>query len=74
MSRIDEVEKRAYEIWEREGRPDGAHEDHWRRAKEELGTDEPQEKEVGGMLGGQSPEPGSREQNLSRSVSPPLSR
>ncbi|MEV4607211.1 DUF2934 domain-containing protein [Neorhizobium sp. LMR1-1-1.1] len=26
--------ERAYKIWEDEGRPEGAHEDHWRRAQE----------------------------------------
>lgn len=25
--------ERAYKLWEDEGRPDGAHEDHWRRAE-----------------------------------------
>ncbi len=25
--------ERAYKIWEDEGRPDGAHEDHWKRAQ-----------------------------------------
>lgn len=27
--------ERAYKIWEDEGRPEGAHEDHWRRAEEQ---------------------------------------
>jgi hypothetical protein len=27
--------ERAYRIWEKDGRPDGAHEDHWRRAGQE---------------------------------------
>jgi len=27
--------ERAYKIWEDEGRPEGAHEDHWRRAQEQ---------------------------------------
>ncbi len=27
--------ERAYKIWEEEGRPEGAHEDHWRRAQEQ---------------------------------------
>ena len=27
--------ERAYKIWEDEGRPDGQHADHWRRAGEE---------------------------------------
>lgn len=25
--------ERAYKIWEDEGRPDGAHEEHWKRAE-----------------------------------------
>lgn len=29
--------ERAYRIWEEEGRPDGAHEDHWARAGKENG-------------------------------------
>ncbi|ACI98913.1 DUF2934 domain-containing protein [Rhodospirillum centenum] len=37
---MDDLEKRisqrAYEIWEREGRPDGRQEEHWSRAREEL--------------------------------------
>jgi hypothetical protein len=30
------IQRRAYEIWEREGRPDGAHERHWREAEREI--------------------------------------
>lgn len=37
---MDDLEKRisqrAYEIWEREGRPDGRQEEHWSRAREEV--------------------------------------
>lgn len=32
----DDVRKRAYAIWEREGRPDGRHEDHWIEAKRQV--------------------------------------
>lgn len=32
----DRIRQRAYEIWEREGRPEGRHEDHWHRAHREL--------------------------------------
>ena len=32
------IQRRAYEIWEREGRPHGAHERHWREAEKEVGT------------------------------------
>lgn len=28
----DRIRQRAYEIWEREGRPHGRHEDHWHEA------------------------------------------
>ena len=31
-----EIEQRAYEIWEREGRPDGRHVEHWMQAQWEL--------------------------------------
>jgi hypothetical protein len=35
-SRDDRVRERAQAIWEREGRPEGKHEEHWRRAIEEI--------------------------------------
>jgi hypothetical protein len=31
-----EVRARAYDIWEREGRPEGRHDEHWRQAQQEL--------------------------------------
>jgi hypothetical protein len=34
----DEIEARAYAIWEAEGRPHGRHEDHWRTAHAELSS------------------------------------
>jgi hypothetical protein len=37
----EEVRERAYEIWEREGRPDGQHESHWRQALAELALMDP---------------------------------
>lgn len=30
------VRARAYDIWEREGRPEGRHAEHWRQAEQEL--------------------------------------
>ena len=35
------VRRRAYQIWEQSGRPDGEHEAHWQRALEELGLANP---------------------------------
>jgi hypothetical protein len=32
----DEIRKRAHEIWEEEGRPEGRHDEHWRRAREDI--------------------------------------
>jgi Protein of unknown function (DUF2934) len=32
----ERVRKRAYEIWEEEGRPEGRDLDHWNRAKQEV--------------------------------------
>ncbi len=34
------IRKCAYEIWEAEGRIEGHHEDHWRRAEMEIGAAE----------------------------------
>jgi hypothetical protein len=34
--RDDEIRKRAHEIWENEGRPDGREKDHWERAEREM--------------------------------------
>lgn len=30
------LHERAYALWEGDNRPDGRHEEHWRRAEEEL--------------------------------------
>jgi hypothetical protein len=38
--RHEKIRQRAYEIWEREGRPEGQHERHWHQALDELGRDE----------------------------------
>lgn len=53
MTHEDHIKIRAHQIWEQQGKPEGAHEEHWRQAEEEFdihGTSG----EVGGMLGGQS--------------------
>ena len=34
--RSKKVEERAHGIWESEGRPDGKHDEHWKRAEQEL--------------------------------------
>ena len=36
MTRDDRIRIRAYEIWQREGRPDGRHEHHWIAATREI--------------------------------------
>jgi hypothetical protein len=37
--REDRIRKRAHEIWEREGRPEGRQEEHWRQASQEVGEE-----------------------------------
>ncbi|WP_411755786.1 DUF2934 domain-containing protein [Sinorhizobium meliloti] len=32
----ERIRRRAYEIWERDGRPDGEHDRHWHQAEKEL--------------------------------------
>jgi hypothetical protein len=39
----EKIRRRAYEIWESEGRPEGAHLRHWLQAKEELSEGEEHE-------------------------------
>jgi hypothetical protein len=34
------IEQRAYALWQAEGRPDGRHEEHWRRAALEIEAEE----------------------------------
>ena len=36
IHRDDRIRERAHAIWEREGRPEGKHDEHWRRAVEEI--------------------------------------
>lgn len=33
---LDEIRKRAYELYEEDGRRDGKHEEHWQRAESEV--------------------------------------
>jgi hypothetical protein len=32
----EHIRRRAHEIWEREGQPEGRHEEHWERARREV--------------------------------------
>ena len=34
--REERIRQRAHELWEREGRPHGRHDDHWQQAREEI--------------------------------------
>jgi hypothetical protein len=35
----DDIAKRAYAIWQREGQPDGRDAEHWRMAQQELASE-----------------------------------
>jgi hypothetical protein len=39
MTVEDQIRQRAYEIWDREGRPDGKQEEHWTRACQEIAAE-----------------------------------
>jgi hypothetical protein len=40
----DRIQRRAYALWEREGRPEGRADEHWHRAEAEvIGTDDGEE-------------------------------
>ncbi|NVP58347.1 DUF2934 domain-containing protein [Mycoplana rhizolycopersici] len=34
--RLDLIRRRAHELWEKDGMPEGKHEEHWRHAEQEL--------------------------------------
>ncbi|WP_271894316.1 DUF2934 domain-containing protein [Candidatus Phyllobacterium onerii] len=38
--KTNHVQKRAYELWEQQGRPDGKHEEHWKQAEQEFSEEE----------------------------------
>jgi hypothetical protein len=46
---------RAYAIWEREGRPEGRHVEHWFLAQREIEQETAQAPVSGGISGGESP-------------------
>jgi hypothetical protein len=51
----DRIRRRAYAIWEREGRPDGRHVEHWFLAQREIERETAQAPATGGISGGESP-------------------
>ncbi len=60
-SREDYIRERAYQIWEKEGRPDGHHDRHWQQAAEEWGTAEAAYHQGGVASGDQGASNGSEE-------------
>jgi hypothetical protein len=40
MQDEDRIRRRAHEIWEREGRPEGRHEEHWAQARREVAAED----------------------------------
>lgn len=52
--REDRTRARAHAIWEREGRPNGSHDAHWREAERELAAED-QEQEAGTPLPNEEP-------------------
>jgi hypothetical protein len=54
-SRRERIERRAYEIWESEGRPHGRHDEHWRRAAAEIDAEAVGSEET--SAGGTQPPP-----------------
>ncbi len=45
VERFNLVRRRAYQIWEEQGRPDGLHADHWHDAELQVAEDERNEGE-----------------------------
>ncbi len=49
------IRLRAYAIWEREGRPEGRHIEHWFLAQREIEQETAQTSTAAGISGGESP-------------------
>jgi hypothetical protein len=43
MENQDRISERAYELWEKAGRPEGAHEEHWEQASRDAGGGKPEQ-------------------------------
>jgi hypothetical protein len=66
MDPTEKIARRAYELWEAEGRPDGRHHEHWLQAEQELGLEAPEPADPHpGMMGD-----GTEEQNLGQPGNP----
>jgi hypothetical protein len=53
---LEAVRFRAYQIWDREGRPHGREQEHWFQALRELGLDEPEHDEIREAIAAQTRE------------------
>ncbi|MGE5539617.1 MAG: DUF2934 domain-containing protein [Gemmatimonas sp.] len=51
----DEIAKRAYAIWQREGQPDGRDAEHWRLAEQELASENASGRTDGPAAGAAAP-------------------
>ncbi|MCD2177895.1 DUF2934 domain-containing protein [Rhizobium sp. C1] len=60
-SREEYIRERAYQIWEKEGRPDGHHDRHWQQAAEEWSTAEAAYHQGGSASGDQGASNGADE-------------
>ncbi|WP_085027089.1 DUF2934 domain-containing protein [Ensifer aridi] len=69
-NREELIRRRAYAIWEQEGRPEGQHERHWEQASREMQGVPPDgggEKREGGEATGASPAPSAPEGSPTKS-------
>jgi hypothetical protein len=64
-SKRKRIEARAYEIWEREGRPPNKEAEHWRRAEQEVAREEASQQMGGRSENGPAP-------NVDTRPAPPL--
>jgi len=66
----NKIRLRAYAIWEREGRPEGRHVEHWFLAQREIERETAQAAAASGISGGESP--AEQEQHAPSSLHPAI--
>jgi hypothetical protein len=66
----DNIRRKAYELWESEGRPEGRHDEHWRKAHQSFAQDKNTAEISGGSAGTMTPEAGDGTPDVSAADEP----
>jgi hypothetical protein len=66
----DNIRRKAYELWENEGRPEGRHDEHWQKAHQSLAQDKNTAEISGESAGTMTPDAGDGTPDVSAADAP----